>query len=102
MRGLEYPRPFYQYEFRRKVFQNYIVGSGFEIDKLEPIAHDFGFALTINNLIRFRRKNPTLFHKSRDDSWQGLTSIGRILCSSLNIMTSWFTPHEIFVIATKK
>ena len=102
MRSLEYPKPFYQYEFRRTVFQNHVLRSGFEIEKLEPIAHDFGFALTINNLIRFRRKKTKIFHKSKDSSWQGLSLSGRILSSPLNTLSSWFSPHEIFIIAIKK
>jgi SAM-dependent methyltransferase len=101
MRGLDYPRPFYQYEFRKKVFQNYIVSRGFEIEKLEPIAHDFGFALTINNLLRFRRKKPKIFYASNDNSWQGLTLSGRILSSSLKRISSWFTPQEMFIVAKK-
>ena len=90
---------FFQYEFTRRQFCEYLEESGFRIRELLPTSHEMGFAKGINMQMM---RGSKLFHKRRNGKWDGLTRTGDLICGLLKKGLPWLSPDLMFALAEKK
>jgi len=89
---------FFQYEFTRGQFCDYLEEGGFCIRELLPTSHEMGFAKGVNmQMMRGTR----LFHKS-NGKWDGLTRTGDLICGLLKKVSPWLTPDMMLALAEKR
>jgi SAM-dependent methyltransferase len=89
---------FFQHEFTRGQFCEYLEESGFGIRELLPISHEMGFAKGVNMQMR---RGSKLFYKRRNGKWDGLTRTGELICGILKKGFPWLTPDMMFALAEK-
>lgn len=88
---------FYQYEFRKRDFEERIQKAGFTIIESRPILHTTGFIGPFSHLTG---KQPFVKTPAGEKDAE-LTSFGNALKGFLNRLSPWFTARQIFIIARK-
>lgn len=95
-----YTKQFFQYEFRKNIFKNHLVQSGFKILETYPISQERGFANEINRTFNPKGTNNWL-HKNKTGKWDNLTKTGLFFCNLLKRISPWFTPDFMYFVAKK-
>jgi SAM-dependent methyltransferase len=91
------PEYFYQYEFRRRDFEERIRKAGFTIFESRPILKTTGFIGPFAHLT-----GKQLFVKTPAGETDAvLTAFGNALKGFMNRLSPWFTARQIFIIARK-
>jgi len=88
---------FYQYEFKKRDFEDHIKKAGFAIIESKPILHTIGFIGPFSHLT-----GKQLFVKTPAGKTDAvLSGFGNGLKGFMNRLSPWFTPRQIFIIAKK-
>ncbi len=95
-----YKKKFFQYEFRKNVFKNHLLQTGFDIVEILPVSHERGLANAINKTFNLKKTNNWL-HKNKTGKWDNLNKPGKILCGILKKISPWFTPDFMYFVAKK-
>lgn len=96
-----YKKKFFQYEFRKNVFKNYLLQTGFDIVDILPVSHERGLANGINKTFNLKKTNNWL-HKNKTGKWDNLNKPGKLLCGILKKISPWFTPDFMYFVAKKR